>query len=193
MVLALSTVNGFNAMFATLFILYATRALHVGPARLGLLLGVGAVGAGLGAALAARLVRRLGARETLLVGILLFTAPLMLVPWADETLGTITVLWGLAELASSAGLMILDISFGSLSLALVPESVRGCAAGAVSLVNYGIRPLGALAGGLLPSLLGVRGTLWVATAGACLGAVWLLPALTARNRRIDVRSTAHLP
>lgn len=190
MMLALSTVNCFNYMFVALFILYATRSLHVAPVRLGLILAVGAVGAGLGAAATAPLVHRLGAPRTLLLGVLGFTAPLMLVPWAGGTLGTITVLLAVAELASAAGLMVLDISFGSLSLALVPDALRGRAAGAFSLVNYGIRPLGALMGGFLPTVLGLRGTLWVATAGACLGAAWLWPALSGRRTRMGVPAGA---
>ncbi len=193
MMLALSTVNFFNYMFTALFILYVTRSLDVAPVRLGLIVAVGALGAAVGAASAASLGRRFGSAGALLLGVLLFTASLMLVPGAGGTLGTITLLLGVAELLSGAGLMVLDISFGSLSLALVPDALRGRAAGAFSLVNYGIRPLGALMGGFLPTVLGVQGTLWVATAGACLGAAWLLPALTARSRRIDVRSTAPRP
>ena len=192
MMLALSTVNFFNYMFAALFILYVTRSLDVAPVRLGLIVAVGALGAGVGAASAAPLGRRFGSAGALLLGVLLFTAPLMLVPGAGGTLGTITLLLGVAELLSGAGLMVLDISFGSLSLALVPDALRGRAAGAFSLVNYGIRPLGALMGGILPTVLGVQGTLWVATAGACLGAAWLWPALTVRGRR-NVRSTAPRP
>ena len=193
MMLALSTVNLFNYMFAALFILYVTQSLHVAPVRLGLILAIGAFGAGVGAASAGPLARRFGSAGALLLGVVLFTAPLLLIPWASGTLGTITVLLGVAELASGAGLMVLDISFGSLSLTLVPDALRGRAAGAFNLLNYGIRPLGALMGGFLPTVLGVRGTLWVATAGACLGAVWLLPALTTRSRRIDVRSAVPRP
>ena len=41
--------------------------------------------------------------------------------------------------------------------------------GAYSFVNYGIRVLGSLAGGLLGSAIGVRPTLWIGAAGALLG------------------------
>lgn len=34
-------------------------------------------------------------------------------------------------------------------------------------------------GGLLAGLIGVHGTLWLATAGASLGAVWLWPVMRA--------------
>jgi len=47
-------------MFNALFVLYATRDLHVRPGVLGIVLGAGAVGGVLGAAVAPRLSRRLG-------------------------------------------------------------------------------------------------------------------------------------
>jgi predicted MFS family arabinose efflux permease len=47
-------------------------------------------------------------------------------------------------------------------------------AGAYSTVNYGIRPLGALIGGELATLAGLRVMLMVAAVGGALSAVWLL-------------------
>jgi predicted exporter len=39
-----------------------------------------------------------------------------------------------------------------------------------------VRPLGALAGGSLGALIGLRPTLWIATVGALAGVAWLLPS-----------------
>jgi predicted MFS family arabinose efflux permease len=44
------------------------------------------------------------------------------------------------------------------------------------VVNYGVRPLGALAGGALGTWIGVRPTLWIASVGAIAGVLWLLPS-----------------
>jgi hypothetical protein len=44
-------------------------------------------------------------------------------------------------------------------------------AGARWAVNYGMRPVGALAGGALGTLAGVRPMLWIAAAGGIAGAV----------------------
>lgn len=46
--------------------------------------------------------------------------------------------------------------------------------GAFQAVNYGTRPLGALAGGLLGTTIGLRPTLWVAGIGGMAGFVVLL-------------------
>jgi len=58
--------------------------------------------------------------------------------------------------------------------ALTPDAIRGRVAGAHRTVNYGIRPIGSFTGGVLGSAIGIRETLWVATAGALLGVLWLV-------------------
>ncbi len=47
-------------------------------------------------------------------------------------------------------------------------------AGAFSTVNYGVRPVGALVGGVLGTALGLRPTLLVAAVGGTLSVLWLL-------------------
>jgi hypothetical protein len=44
------------------------------------------------------------------------------------------------------------------------------------VVNYGVRPLGTTAGGVLGSTIGLRPTLWIATVGALAGLLWILPS-----------------
>ena len=53
-------INFFSFMFMALFVLYATRALHVRPGLLGLVLGAGAVGGVLGSVLTRRIAARTG-------------------------------------------------------------------------------------------------------------------------------------
>ena len=57
---ATATVNLFTFAFSAVFILYVTRELGVSPALLGLVLGAGAIGGLLGAAVTARVARRIG-------------------------------------------------------------------------------------------------------------------------------------
>lgn len=175
MLLGLSTVNLFNFMFQALYVLYATRTLHIHPGTLGTIFGIGAGGAVLGALTAPTLSKRLGVGMALIIGTTLFTISLVLVPLAVGTHVVVLGMLMLAEFGSGFGVMVLDISFGSLSLGLVPDDIRARVTGAFSLVNYGIRPIGALLGGWLPGVTGLHGTLWVATAGASCGVFWLLP------------------
>src|SRR5439155_3882210 len=58
--LGVATLNLFNFMFFALFLLYATRSLHVRPATLGLVLGAASVGTLLGSFVTGRVGRRIG-------------------------------------------------------------------------------------------------------------------------------------
>ena len=49
-------------------------------------------------------------------------------------------------------------------------------------LNYGTRPVGALTGGAVGTLIGVHPALWVAAAGGTLGFLFLLPSPLPRFR-----------
>ncbi|MFC0507651.1 MFS transporter [Micromonospora costi] len=172
--LGTTTVNLFNFMFAALFVLYATRHLGLSPGLLGVVLGAGAVGGLLGAAITGRFTRRFGVGPALLVGLVLFPAPLILVPLAGGptplVLGTLFA----AEFLCAVGVMMLDIVAGAVQTAITPEPLLARATGVRRTINYGIRPIGALIGGGLGAAIGVREALWIATVGALTGVLWVL-------------------
>ncbi len=72
--------------------------------------------------------------------------------------------------------MVLDISIGSIFAAVIPDELRSRVSGAFQAVNYGTRPVGALLGGALGSLIGLRPALWIASAGGVIGFLLLLPS-----------------
>jgi predicted MFS family arabinose efflux permease len=47
-----------------------------------------------------------------------------------------------------------------------------------------VRPIGALAGGLLAEAIGLREALFVTAIGGMLGVLWLLPSPTLRLREV---------
>ena len=173
--LAASTVNFFNFVFFALFVLYATRYLHVRPGELGLVLGIGAIGGVLGAAVTKRLGNRFGIGRVYAVSFVVFAAPMTLVPAASGPHWVILAMLMASEFLSGFGVMVLDISIGAIFSAVIPDDLRSRVSGAFQAVNYGVRPLGALAGGVLGTLIQPRATLWVAAIGGCLSFVVLLP------------------
>lgn len=182
-----ATINLFNYVFSALFILYATRTLHVSPGTLGAVLGVGAVGGVIGSLLASRITRRVGVGPAYCLGCVLFPAPLVLIPLAG---GPEPVVLGLllgAELGAGFGVMVLDISIGSIFAAAIPDRLRSRVTGAFQAVNYGVRPLGSLLGGALGSSIGLRPALWIGTVGAITGVLWLLPSPVPRLRTLPER------
>jgi MFS family permease len=91
-----------------------------------------------------------------------------------------------ARFGSGLGVMVLDISFGSICAALIPHHLRSRVTGAFTVLNYGVRPLGSLAGGFLGTAIGLRPTLWIATVGAIAGFLWLLPSPLPRLKTLEV-------
>jgi MFS family permease len=182
--LATATINLFNFVFWALFILYATRSLHVRPGALGLVLGAASVGGVIGSLVTGRIGRRIGIGPAFVLGCVLFPVPLVLVPLANGPRWVVLGCLFLAEFFSGLGVMILDIAGGSIKAALVPDRLRARVSGAYMLVNYGVRPVGAFAGGLLGSTIGLRPTLWIASVGAIAGVLWLLPSPIMRMREL---------
>ena len=179
-----ATINFFNLAFQPLFLVYATRTLGIRPGTLGVVLGSGAVGSVIGSLLADRLARRLGVGPAFILGSLLFTAPLLLVPLAGGTRTLVLALLFAARFGAGLGVMVLDICIGSIFAATIPDRLRARVTGAYQAVNYGVRPLGSVFGGLLATAIGLRPTLWIVTAGAVLGVLWLLPAPVSRLRTL---------
>lgn len=165
--------------------LYATRALGVQPGMLGAVLGAGAVGAVLGSAITGRLGRRLGIGPTFILGCMLFPVPLVLVPLASGPALAVLAFLLADRFGSGLGVMVLDISIGSIFAALIPHHLRARVSGAYMVVNHGVRPLGSLVGGAFGSAIGLRPTLWIATLGAIAGVLWLLPSPVPRLRTLE--------
>jgi MFS family permease len=181
---ATATINFFNFVLFALFVLYANRYLGVGPGALGVVLGLGAAGAVVGALITGRVSRRIGIGPTYVVGCIVFPAPLVLVPLAGGPHWLVLVCLFLAEFGSGLGVMLLDISSLAIKSALVPDRLRARVTGAYMVVNYGVRPLGALLGGVLASVIGVQTTLWIAVVGGMLGFLWLLPSPIPKMREL---------
>ena len=181
---ATATINYFNFLFFALFILFATRSLHVGPATLGVVLGAGAVGGLIGSIVTGRVTRRIGVGPAFALGCVLFPAPLVLVPAAGGPHWLVLSMLCASEFGAGLGVMMLDISGAAISASLVPPQLRARVSGAFMVVNYGVRPLGTITAGFLGSSIGLRPTMWIATVGAVAGVLWLVPSPVLRLREL---------
>ena len=173
---SVATVNFFSYAFSALFILYATTYLGLDPGLLGIVLGAGAVGAVVGALVAARIGRRVGVGRSYALGLLIFSGSWILVPLAQPgwSLAIVVAFVFVSELIGGLGVMILDINAGAIIPARTPHRIRSRVIGGWRFINMGIRPIGAVAGGLAGGLFGVRETLFVAAIGGLCGVLWLI-------------------
>jgi MFS family permease len=174
--LGVATINFFNFIYFALFLLYASRHLHVAPATIGLVLGVAAAGTLVASAYTGAIARAFGVGPAFLIGCFLFPAPLLLVPAARGPHWLVIAFLFTAEFISGIGLMLLDILAASIAAGLIPPTLRSRVSGAFMVVNYGVRPLGTTVAGVLGSTIGVHNTIWIGAAGALLGMAFLLPS-----------------
>lgn len=181
---ATATLNFFSFAVMALYTLYATRGLGVRPSELGLVLGLGAIGGLAGAAVTSRIVRRVGVGAAFAAGCVLYPAPMLFVPLAGGPHALVLAALLAESVGQTFGVMIVDITAGAILAAAVPEGLRARMTGAFQLVNYGVRPLGALTGGALGATIGIRPTLVAAIAGAVASVLWLLPSPVLRLRSL---------
>ncbi|MEO6714620.1 MAG: MFS transporter [Mycobacteriales bacterium] len=172
-----ATVNFFNLMFNAVLVLYMSRTLHLSPQLIGFVFGAGAVGGLTGAAVASRVGRRIGVGPTLIAGVALFATGPLLVPLAGLHGLPVLPLLVAAEILAGIGVMLLDVPAGVLMVLLVPYRMRARAGASGRVVNYGIRPFGALTGGAVGQVFGLRTAITVAAVGGLLaiGLGWWSP------------------
>jgi MFS family permease len=171
-----TTVNFFSFVGSALLVLFASRTLGLSAGLIGTAFGIGATGGLVGALAAPRLAERFGMGTIIIAGAIIFPAALAVpVLAAGPTLAKMSVL-AIAEFFSGVGVMLFDVNLNSLQTSVTPDGMRSRVAGAFSTINYGVRPFGAVVGGVLGSGIGLRPTLIVAATGGALSCLWLLPS-----------------
>ncbi|MEV2246482.1 MFS transporter [Streptomyces sp. NPDC049970] len=185
-----TTVNFFTFVAGSgLMVLFASRDLGLSAGAIGLALGVGSTGALLGAVLAPRISRRIGVGHSIVVGAVLFPAPIAIAAGAGGPLWARAGALAAAEFLSGVGVMLFDVNLNSLQTSVIPDGMRSRVAGAFSTVNYGIRPVGAVVGGLLATAFGLRATLLIGAVGGALSLLWLLASPIPRVRSLPPEDT----
>jgi MFS family permease len=180
-----TTVNFFGFVAQALIVLFATRELGLSAGLIGLAFGLGAVGGLLGAVAAPALSRRYGLGRMVVLGSILFPAPVALIALAGGPHWLAMGLVAVAEAVSGVGVMLFDINLNSVITAVTPDDMRSRVAGAYGTINYGSRPVGAVIGGFLGSVVGIQATLLVAAVGGVLSCLWLLWSPIPRLSSVD--------
>jgi MFS family permease len=168
-----STINFFNLAFNAILILYLADELGLEPGLIGIVFGVGAVGALVGAFVAAPLGRRLGIGPAIVAGSVLFPLGLLLFPLARGPEALVVALLLVGEFVAGVGVMLFDVNQNSLMLLVTPDRMRPRQMATSRFFNYGVRPLGALFGGLLATVIGLRAALWLTGVATLAGVLWL--------------------
>jgi MFS family permease len=155
--------NFFSNVVFAVYLVYAVRELHLSPATIGVIFGVGNTGWLLGALVAGRVSRRLGVGHTLIAGALVAGPASLLVPLAPRSFPIPFLVASMILLAF--GVVLFNVTGISLIQALTPDRILGRMNASRRWVVWGTIPLGGFVGGALASWIGLRETLFVGAIG----------------------------
>jgi MFS family permease len=161
-------------------ILYLVSGLHLRAAMIGVVFGIGSLGAVAGAAVSGPAGRRwLG--PALVVAIAVNAAGATLIGVASGPVAVPLVVAG--QLLVGLSFPLYFVNTTSLRQAVSPRAYLGRITAAFAMISWGMIPLGALIGGLLPFWIGLRATVVVGGAGKLVGLVFLVasPVLAVRS------------
>ena len=183
-----ATRSFFGNFLATLYVLYAIQTLGLTPAVLGVLIGMGGVGALLGSVLAGPIARRFGLGRTMLGSSLLAGFISFLLPLAGTTIFWPVGCLAISQLLADMLMQVYDINTLSLRQQLVPDELLGRANATTHFLVGGLGAVGALVAGVLAENIGVRATIWVSVVGMLLSATWLIfsPVITNQITKPDL-------
>jgi MFS family permease len=173
-ILSGGTRSFFGNFYGALYGLYAIRELGMGPAALGLTIATGGVGDLIGALVAGRLVRRYGLGPTLIGTFALSSSAGFLIPLAGGPVLLAVMLLMAAQLVGDMLRTVYTINEVSVRQTITPDRLLGRTNASMQLSEAGVGPLGALAGGVLGEMIGLRATLALAAIGSLAACLWLL-------------------
>jgi predicted MFS family arabinose efflux permease len=177
------TANLFGSMGMALEIVFLVRVLRVRPADTGLLIAVASLGGVAGGLLAGRLSRRIGSARIVWYSMLVFGLPQLLIPLAAPGWRIAAFVVGMGAFSFSA--VVYNVAQVSYRQAICPPRLLGRMNAAIRWVVWGTIPLGALLGGVLGTLAGVRATLWISYAGSWAAGWWVFFSPLRRQRDLE--------
>jgi MFS family permease len=168
----------------TMLPLFVLQTLGLGASALGFVLGFGAIGALIGSMLSKRLALRLGPGRVIVVGYGVASAVQLLLPMAmGPSWLALTIMLSMFFIGGTF-MTIGNTNVATLQQMLIPRDQMGRVVAAMRTVTWGSQPAGALIGGALGALIGIRETLFVIAIAFCLSALWLTLSPVAKLKTI---------
>jgi hypothetical protein len=179
----------FYGYFA-LSLLFATRILGMSPGVLGMTQMLGAVGVLVSSALLRPLTRRFGEGATILMGLGCAGVVFALMPMLPSAMfgsSTVTAIaYAALTFLFDCGAMLFMMPFGALRQSVTPDAMLGRMISTMRFLSVALAPLGAIVGGYIGDLYGVRAGLACVAGGTALVWVQLLFFSALRRSRISV-------
>jgi MFS family permease len=166
-----ATSNLFSGIAAAVEIVFLVREVHASAGVIGLLFALGGVGGVAGALAAGPIARRVGGARATIIGIACSVGAL-LIPLTMPGAGLLY--FGFGFLMVSFAATVYNVNQVSFRQRLCPDRLLGRMNATMRFVVWGVLPIGALLGGVLGAVFGLRPTLWIGAVGQALAGIWLL-------------------
>jgi predicted MFS family arabinose efflux permease len=154
----------FYSFFSALYMIFVVNGLGFKPGALGMIFAVGGGSALFGALAAARTAQWLGAGRAMAVGLAINGAAMLLVPIARGATGVSVALLVAHQLIGDCAGTVYAINRTTIIQAIAPRRLIGRVNASLSFVGLAMSLLGALVGGWIGGVVGLRPTM---VAGAC--------------------------
>jgi MFS family permease len=172
-----------HQMQIAVLILFATRELGLSAGAIGFAYACGGFGCMLASAFAERLSRRFGVGPVIVHGLVLTVLGWQVFALLGGTGWTAIFGLGAAMLIFDFGAILYAINYLALRQAITPDRLLGRMTATMRFLTVAAAPLGALVGGVLATVIGLRGTLLtVAALGVALSAAAVLWSPVRRHR-----------
>ncbi|MGE7432686.1 MFS transporter [Kitasatospora sp. NPDC001175] len=167
--------------YQSILAVFLVREVGLDSGVVGALIAAASTGGIVGAALARRVGARIGTARTMLLFEGGLTLPALLIPLTGRGAGL--ALYVLGGFAVSLGVVGGNVLKSTFQQHHCPPELLSRLSASSSVLNYGTIPVGALAGGLLATELGLRPAMWILTAGVPLAALilWFSPVRHCRD------------
>ena len=164
-----ATRNFFAAVGYAILLVYAVRTLGLSVGLIGVIISCANVGFVIGALTTRWTTRRIGLGHAIVLSAAVVGTSIVLIPLAPKAFPVPLLVLGL--MLYSFGGVVFNITQISLRQGLTPDRLQGRMNSVMRCILWGAIPLGALLGGALATVIGLRGALWVSAGGAALS--WL--------------------
>ena len=168
-----TALNLFFGSFITIFVVYAVRTVHLSTLELGIVIGASAVGGLAGALLATRARKALGFGKAMAVTTIgVSAAPLLLLVPRHASVPTVIIMVA-AQLGYGSSISAFNVNAITLRQVVTPTRLLARMNATYRMLIWGAPPVGAVAGGLLGSAVGLRAALVISLIAMTSPILWI--------------------
>jgi predicted MFS family arabinose efflux permease len=182
---AAAVFNVFASMMLTIFVIYAARVSHLSAGEIGLVFAGFGVGGLVAATLLDRALSHVGPGRLLLGGYVIGAAAIVSLPFVGGSATTRTIIFAAVFFIAGCAIVAANIVEMTIRQAATPNAVQGRVAAGFGFLIGALTPIAAIVAGVLGDHIGLRATLFVASAGVPLSLPWIVFSKLRRIESLD--------